>query len=117
MKNIQVWSRDTDRKILTAAGAVGSLGLAAFIGSVLQPPTPSDHMPLFDGLLTSMLLVLVWSVFQLVRPGQYSHKWAVAQVIVIPVVWGLLVGALAVWFSELNAGWNILYERLNVQIL
>ena len=111
MKNIQLWSRDIDRKILIVIGAFCSLLVAALIGSVLPPPFPFKHITIFDALLTTALLVLVWSVFRVVRPDRYSRKWAVAEAIVIPVVWGLLVGVLAVWFCGLNSVWQIDYER------
>jgi hypothetical protein len=116
MKNIELWSREIDWKILIFAGAFCSLALAALVGSALPPPIPFRQTPLLGGLLTTALLVFVWSLFHLVRPERYSRKWAVAEAIVIPVVWGLFVGALAVWFSGLNAAWHIDYERIAQQI-
>ena len=94
-----------------AGGAFCSLIVAALVGAVLPPPAPFENIPILDGLTTAALLVFAWAVFHLVRPATYSRKWAIAEVIVIPAFWGLLVGALAVWFCGLNTTWHIDYER------
>lgn len=117
MKSTQIWSRDLDRKILIVAGKVCSLAIAALTGAAIPPPTPADEMRLFDGFVTTMLLIFVWGVFHLLRPSRDSRGWSLAQFIAIPLAWALLVGVLAFWFGGLNSAWHMDYERLNVGIL
>ena len=79
--------------------------LAATIGLALPTPSPeqSDTFQLLEGLISAMLLVFVWGGFRVVRPRWYSQRWTVAEAIVVPVVWGLLVAALGFWFYYLQA--------------
>ena len=97
MKNTLLWSRATDRKILTAAGIFCALALAMAVGSAHPAPEAPDIIRLLDGFIAAILLVLVWSSFRLARPGRYNHKWAVAEAVVVPLIWALLVAALGFW--------------------
>jgi len=85
---------------LIVTGGVCCLTLAATIGLALPTPSPeqSDTFQLLEGLISAMLLVFVWGGFRVVRP-----RWTVAEAIVVPMVWGLLVAALGFWFSYLQA--------------
>ncbi len=76
MKNLQICSRETGLKIVLAAGL---LGLASSIGAILLPsPAPDFDASILGGVLTGTLLVLVWGIFNLVRPSRYSRQWAMA---------------------------------------
>src|SRR5438477_336503 len=114
MKNIELWSRQTDWNILIAGG---SLLLAAVTGLALPTPAPLDHIEIFDAFITTLLIILVWAAFHLVRPAGWSPKWSVAEFIAVPAVWLLLVVALAVWFYHLHGEWDIHIESLFPRVL
>ena len=117
MKNILIWSRATDRNIGIATSAICALALAALIGFALPAPGPCDAIPLLDGFIAAMLLLFIWGSFHMARPSRYSQGWAVAEVFVIPLVWGLLVAALGFWLHHLKSAWEILPEELLNKII
>jgi len=118
MKNIQLWSRVTDRKILVAIGFLCCLAFAAVIGATLPTPAESDAIRFVDAFISTMLLVLVWGGFRLVRPARYRQPWVLAEVIAVPVIWTLLVIALAFWFGQLHDELYPEFESIrNVAIL
>lgn len=96
-----LWSRATGRKILVVLGIVCGLFLAAAVGSALPVPSPYERIQLARGLISAILLVLVWSAFRLVRPERRSRKWKVAEAIAVPLIWALLLAALGLWLSHL----------------
>jgi hypothetical protein len=102
MKNIVLWSRAADLKILAVIGFAGCLTFAAAVGSALSPPTEGDHIRFVDAFITTMLLVFVWAGFRLVRPVWYNQTWVVAEFIAVPVLWTSLVVALGLWFGKMN---------------
>jgi len=99
MKNIQIFSRETDRKALFI---LFGLGVPALAGSLLPTPFEDSHARLFDAVLSVALAIFVWSGFRLFEPKRYSHKWAIAERTVVPVLWLLLMLAFAVWFYHLD---------------
>ncbi len=107
MKNVLLWSRAADGKILTRMGYISFVALAGFTGLLL--PAPTEASPLVGSIISATLLVLVWAVLHLVQPRRPSHKWVVAKRIVIPTIWVLLMVAVALWFSRLH--WNVPEER------
>ena len=99
MKDIQIFSRETDRKVLLV---LFGLGVPALAGCLLPTPFEDSHVRLFDAVLSAALALLVWSGFRLLEPRRYSHKWEIAERTVVPVVWLLLILAFAVWFYHLE---------------
>ena len=110
-KEVIIWPRRTDWIILSTLGVLVTVSVA---GLALPEPFISEsacscYLPsgasLFDILLSAVLLGLVWSAFRLVRPVGWHPRWAIAEFIVVPVVWvGLLLGA-AFWFDQLQMMW------------
>src|SRR3974390_2385251 len=97
MDNILLWSRATDRKILIAGVVACFLLLAAAIGSALPTPEPVDGLSLLQGLIAASMLAFVWGGFRVARPARRGGRWVVAEAIVVPLVWGLLVAVLGFW--------------------
>ena len=116
MKNILLWSRTTDRKILLAAGVLCALALALAVGLALPAPEGCDAVRLLNGFIAAMLLVLVWASFRLARPCRYSHKWVVAEAWVVPVAWALLVAALGFWCFHSQRSLEIKLEEIFGQL-
>jgi hypothetical protein len=118
MRNVLLWSRATDQKILIAGGAACSLLLAAAIGSALPSPESVDGLPLLQGLITALMLIVVWSGFHVLRPSWYSPRWVVAEAIVVPLVWGLLVTVLGLYLGGMHSVRDIEMETfINQAIL
>jgi len=86
------------------------LGFAAFIGCLL--PVPFYVSRVLGGFISVGLAVLVWCVFRLVEPRRYSRKWAIAELMVVPVVWVLLMVAVGVWFYHLGHATDWFYNSL-----
>ena len=96
MKNIQFTSRKTDLKVLAVVGfsaAAGFLLPARFEDSFLAR--------FFDAILSVPLALLLWSAFHLIEPSKHGRKWTIAEWIVVPIVWFLLMLALNAWFHHL----------------
>lgn len=72
MKDIELSSRDTDRKLLIA---LSSSAFAAFVGFVLPTPFDAPGVRLLDALITLGLGGLFWGVFHLLEPERYGRKW------------------------------------------
>ena len=100
MKNVELWSRQTDRKILIACG---SLCLVVVAGLVLPDPVPVASSGLFGVVIATGLMVFVWGGFHVVCPARWSRHWTVAKFIAVPLGWLLLVVAAGLWFSHLRA--------------
>ena len=92
MKNLQIWSRDIDRKILHVALHTGILGLASSVG-LLYPTDPLSTLPPINALVSGLLLILVWGVFHLFRPLRPGQTWLLIERMGIPAVWMLLLAA------------------------
>jgi hypothetical protein len=99
MKNIEFYSRETGQKILLI---LVCLGVSALAGCLLPTPFEDSSARLFDAALSVALAVSVWCGFHLIKPRRYSQKWAIAELTVVPIVWLLLMLALAVWFYHLE---------------
>ena len=102
MKNVELWPRDTDRKILVAASTLSVVAFAALVGAWLPTPQAVVHLDGLSSLITAALLVFVWGAFRSVRPVRYTQTWIVAEFVAVPVIWTLLVVALALWFHHLS---------------
>lgn len=111
MKNIQFASRRTDIRVVAVSGF---LGFSAVVGWLLASfSLAADPMPFvnldraqfrlqfFGTIISVSLALLVWCSFLLVRPARYSRKWVIAEWIVVPLVWLLLVLALNAWVLHL----------------
>ena len=113
MHNVLIWPRAIDRKI---AVAILALAFASCIGALLPTPDPGDGFTLINAFLCGALLFVVWSGFRLVRPVNYSAVWREAELIAVPVIWGLLVLVFAIWFAhqqiELDDGFRTVMEPL-----
>ena len=105
MKNILLWSRTTDRKILLAARIPSALALAFAVGSALPVLDGFYPVRLVHGFIAAMLLVLIWAGFRLARPCRYSHKWVVAEAWVVPLTWAVLVAAQGFWCFHWQWSW------------
>lgn len=90
MKNLEIWSRDTDLKILIIVRWMCVLGLAASVG-LLYPTEPLYSLPPINALVSGLILILVWGVFHLVRPSRAGQIWLVMERVAIPTVWMLLL--------------------------
>lgn len=109
MKNIEFSSPETDRKILVALRevliVVSVLAVASSVGYLLPALIDSDcasSIQYCDALVGVALLVFVWGLFHILEPTRrYSRKWAVAEVIGIPMVWLLLLSGL-IWLQPLH---------------
>ena len=106
MQNIELWTRDRDRKIAAAACATLIVAFAALIGAWIPTPEPLGESHGLNSLITSALLVFVWAAFRTVRPIRFSQKWIFAEVVAVPLIWVLLVVALALWFHHLSGVWE-----------
>ena len=112
MKNIELWSRATDRKILIGLGLAFCLGVAAFAGWLLPEPVQVGNIQLLGAFITVMLLVFVWAGFRLLRPLWYRRGWVIAEIITVPLTWALLVVLLGLWFAHLNGAWDVKLELI-----
>jgi hypothetical protein len=96
MKNIQFTSRKSDLKFLAV------IGFSAVAGFLLPGRFEySYHAQFFDAIFSVPLALLVWCGFHLIEPTIHSRKWTIAEFTVVPIVWLLLMLALAVWFHHL----------------
>jgi hypothetical protein len=90
MKNVEIWSRATDRNILTGLRWVGVLLLAAMVGYA-YPTEPIYNLAPVDALITSLLLILVWGCFHVLQPSRPGPTWRILEGVGVPAVWMLLV--------------------------
>ena len=100
MKNIEFWSRETDWKILIVASvliASGLVGLLPVWGFL-------NHPWLIGTGIAITLLALVWGMFNLLRPmhARWDPRWSVAEAVVVPISWLLLVTALVVCLYQVE---------------
>jgi hypothetical protein len=93
MKNLEIWSRDIDRRVLVIAHWMFILGLAASVG-LLYPTQPLPGLPPINALVSGLLLVLVRGFFHLVRPSRPGQTWLLIERVGIPVVWMLFLAVL-----------------------
>lgn len=114
MNTVVLWSRAVDQKILVSLGCICVLALSGLTGVLLPSPWPGDGFRLVGGMLTTTLLVLVWGTFRLIRTVRYNNIWVVSEFVLVPVLWGLFVMGLAVWFQHLHGTWGGDYEVLHV---
>jgi ABC-type transport system involved in cytochrome c biogenesis permease subunit len=114
MKNVLIWSRATDRRILVAAGGGCLVALAGGIGAALPAPVPYDSTQLVQGIIAAALLVFIWGTFRLARPRLHSQRWVVAEWVVVPVAWGLLVTVLGLWLSSFRETFERLQTAENI---
>jgi len=97
MKNLQLTSRKTNAKVLTALASVGFFAIA---GELIGCFVPAAACAL--AVISVGLAVFVWSIFRLIKPGRYDRSWNLAEVILVPLCWLMLL--LAVYVS---LGWAI----------
>jgi hypothetical protein len=96
MKNIQITSRKTDLKVLFV------VVFSAVAGFLLPSHFEiSYYARFFDAVFSVPVALLVWCAFHLVEPRRHSKKWTVAEFMIVPLVWLLLMVALDVWFHHL----------------
>lgn len=113
MKNIELWSREIDKKLLIIGSSICALALAAAIGSALPAPTTEiAGIHFFDAFITVMLLIAVWGAFRLIRPVRFGQRWLIAEVFTVPSVWLILVIALACWLGQLYLQDDRVFELL-----
>jgi hypothetical protein len=108
MKSQMFPSLKTDDKVLII---LLCLGFAAVIGCLL--PAPYDISHAFGGFISVTFGILVWCLFRLIEPRRYSRRWAIAELTVVPIVWMLLMLALAVWFYHLRHELDWFYAPRN----
>lgn len=81
-------------------------------GCWMPAPYDDSHARLFDVALSLALAVFVWCGFRLIEPARYSLKWAIAELIIVPVVWFLLILVFAHWFNQMQwDGGEIIIRR------
>ena len=117
MNNIILWSRGTDRKILATLGVICGLLFAAFVGSIIPSPGPSESFAFVNAAITTSLLLFIWLGFRLLRPIRYDRRWLIGEFIAVPLLWLLLVVALAIWFHHLHGASDEKIEILHQNIL
>ena len=100
MKNVDLWTRDTDRAILAGLGALGIWVVAAVIGGWILSSVHDDLLWI-AATIAGALFVFVWGGYNIVRPTRYSSSWKNAQYIAIPIMWGLLLAALTTCFQHM----------------
>lgn len=110
MKNVELWPRSTDRKILAVTCIPGVVAFAALIGMWIPILGPAEDLQWVNGLAAGALLAFVWGVFRIVRPVRYRRKWVVAEFVAVPIIWVLLVIALALGFDHVHSGWYEIRE-------
>ena len=86
---------------MSGAAAVGILGAAALVGFFFIP-TPIESARFVGPFLTVIFIPFTWGAFRLVRPSRYGRAWLIAEFIVVPVLWLLLVIALGIWFGHIG---------------
>lgn len=111
MKYYQFASRRTDIRVVAVSGFLGFSAVSGWLlASFFFANDPLQFVNLdpvqfrvqiFETLISVSLALLVWCSFLLVRPARYRRKWVIAEWIVVPLVWLLLVLAFHVWFHLL----------------
>ena len=114
MNNIQFASRRTDIRVVAVSGFLGFSAVAGwllasfFLVNDLEPMQPIGNLDrvqfrvqFFEAIISVSLALLVWCSFLFVRPARYGRKWVIAEWIVVPLVWLLLVLAFDVWVHHL----------------
>ena len=109
MKTVELWSRDTDRNILSA---LFCFVLAATVGALLPEPAPMENIQIVQASLGVVLLILTWAGFRLLRPMRYRRNWVVVEAIGVPLLWLLTMTALGVWFAHLKSNWYMELESI-----
>ena len=97
MRATQVWSRETDRKILVG---LGCLALASGVGFLL--PEPVEGLRLLNVFIASVVLVFVWGVFRILQPMQYGRVWLKGELFAVLSTWIVLMIAVGIWFAHLE---------------
>jgi hypothetical protein len=111
MKNMEFWSRETDWKILIVAAA---LSISGFAGLLHVWPEFLNIPWVFGTGVALALLLLPWGLFNLVRPirARWDRRWSIAEAIVVPIAWLLLLIALSLWFYHVAV-----HERKKIEDL
>jgi hypothetical protein len=117
MKNIQLSSLETDRKMLFASWVAACLASSALVGYFLAAQLGGVWLRLVGSIVGVALGVFVWGLFRLLQPARHGRAWTLGKTIGIPLVWLLLATALAFWIYHNNAAywerWNDIITRFN----
>lgn len=121
MNKIQVVSGRTVRKTLAVLAWVGFFSISAGFGFCLELGPSDDtwlqffnfwgyssyslmvHAALINAAISIGIALLAWSSFRLVQPAHPNRNWQIAEVILVPLFWLLLLVAADVslcWFVE-----------------
>jgi hypothetical protein len=104
MKNIVIWPRNVDVKIARVVGIGVALLLAGIVG--LNLPSPLDEgnrLGICGFLVTVPAAVLVWAVFELIKPAYFTRnwrRWQIAELWIVPLVWAFLLVAWGIWLHH-----------------
>ena len=99
MKNLQLWSRSTDRKILTFFCSVCALAFASFVGYA-YPTSELENLHVINAFITGISLIFVWGVSGLLRPAHASQTWKTAEAFAVPLIWMLLAVLFLLWLHN-----------------
>lgn len=94
MKTTLIWPRSIDWKILAVFAAAAS-------GFVIPAAMDDVQVRLVDSVL-SIALVSIWAGFRIVRPVWYRRSWAVAEFVLVPMVWTSFLLGMAIWFHHIH---------------
>jgi len=102
MNTLELWTRNTDRKILAGITGPGCVAAAAAFGLMLPIPLSCRWLSPVGALLGAALLVFFWSTFQLIRPVRQTRSWAIAELVAVPLAWLLMMVVLGLWFHQVG---------------
>jgi hypothetical protein len=112
MKNIVLSSRQTDRKALLLASIVAAIAVPLLFDSL---PNPTDALmgKVLNSVISLGITSFVWAGFRLLEPKAVSHKWALAELVSIPTIWGLLFWGVTAWVHQIQAPYLELMEKVH----
>jgi hypothetical protein len=84
------------------------LGLAGVAGFLL-PSSVRVLIHWTDAVLSILFAVLSWLLLQLVVPQRYFYfsKWRKLQLVIVPLIWVLLITALAICLTRIQTQWPV----------
>ncbi len=106
MNNIQIWSRETDLKLLRNLATAGIVLFAAFVGALVPMPVQSTAITILYMAISVSLGIFAWGIFNIMKPLYYDKRWEIGEMIVVPLTWILLVSVLALCFFHYESAWK-----------
>jgi hypothetical protein len=117
MKNVEIWSRSVDRKLMAVGCSLSALALAAGLGYAYPVPRSLETIRAFNALVTAALLVFVWTIIHLMCPSRPNTTWKIAEGFGIPLLWMLLVALFLLWVHSSCLGFTFDRDALAPLVL